>query len=188
MSSQRGGDGNEDYELASYNGSFSEDQSDYYGEYYGESGDEYGDGIGGETFESKFGPLKRFARNVHTGKYDNDIEVELSNIVANVGNVREINPAELEERKAIAVENLKLQLNALTREADAGILSHISLLSISSRQLITPNVEDPVLSHDPSTEVHWKDFFTALDNADKAIKITNVGILKIEMKKVSLIS
>ena len=188
MSSQRGGDGNEDYELASYNGSFSEDQSDYYGEYYGESGDEYGDGIGGETFESKFGPLKRFARNVHTGKYDNDIEVELSNIVANVGNVREINPAELEERRAIAVENLKSQLKAMTNQADAGILSHISLLSISSRQLITPNVEDPVLSHDPSTEVHWKDFFTALDNADKAIKITNVGILKIEMKKVSLIS
>jgi hypothetical protein len=190
MSSQRGGDGNEDYELASYNGSFSEDQSDYYGEYYGESGDEYGDGIGDETFESKFGPLKRFALNVHTGKYDNDIEEEVSNVVANAGNVREINPAELEERRAIAVENLKLQLKALTNQADTGVLSHFYLMSNSTREreigapAIPPNVEEPVLSHDPLTEVHWKEFFTSLENADKAIKITNISIRKIEMKKV----
>jgi hypothetical protein len=157
---------------------------DYEGEgddYYGES-DEYGDGYGDETFESKFGSLKRFALNVHTGKYDNDIDLELrSDVIAETaGNRREIDPAELEERRAIAVESLKSQLKALTRQADAGILSRISLFSST----ITSNVEDQVLSHDPSTEMHWKELFTALDNADKAIKITNISIRKIEMKKV----
>jgi hypothetical protein len=89
----------------------------------------------------------------------------------------------LEGRRAIAVENLKSQLKVLTREADTGILSRISLSSISSHQLITPDVEEPVLSHDPSTEMHWRESFTALDNADKAIKITDIIIRKIEMKK-----
>jgi hypothetical protein len=109
-----------------------------------------------------------------------EIDIELSNFVTNVGNVREINPAELEERRAIAVENLKSQLKALTREADTGVLSRISLFSST----IISNVEDSVLSHDPSTEVHWKESFTALENADKAINIQNISITKIEMKKV----
>jgi hypothetical protein len=32
--------------------------------------------------------------------------------------------------------------------------------------------------------VHWKEFFTALENSDKAIKITIINVGKIEMKKV----
>jgi Leucine-rich repeat (LRR) protein len=155
------------------------DGSDGSGGSYGESDDEYGDSNINDAFESKFGPLKRFALNVHTGKYDNEIEVEMSNIVANVGNVREIDPADLEERRAFAVENLKLQLKGLAHEADTGVLSRITLLSST----ITPDVEEPVLSHDPSTEMYWKESFTALENADKAIKIQNISITKIEMIK-----
>lgn len=51
-----------------------------------------------------------------TGDYDIEIEVELRGnvIVESVGIFCENNPADLEERKTIAVEKLKLQLKGLT--------------------------------------------------------------------------
>jgi hypothetical protein len=115
MSSQDSGDGNEDYELASYNGSFSEEylgESEFDGGSYGESDDDYGDSNINDKFESKFGPLKHFALNVHTGKYDTEIDLELRSEVidANDRNRREIDPAELDARRAFTVENLKSQL------------------------------------------------------------------------------
>jgi hypothetical protein len=106
-------------------------------------------------------------------------------IAETAGNRREIDPAELEERRAIAVENLKLQLKGLAHEVDTGVLSLIYLLSNSTRvtEIGPPNVEEPVLSHDPSLETHWTEFFTALENSDKAIKITSIHFTKIEMIK-----
>jgi hypothetical protein len=182
---------NDDYPAYDYEGEgYGEnDGSDY----YGESGDEYGDGIGDETFESKFGSLKRFALNLRTGKYDTEIDLEMRSdvIYANDGNVvREIDPAELDARRAFAVENLKLQLKGIAHEADTGVLSRITLMSNSTRvreigaPAIQPNVEEAVLSHDPSTDMHWKKFFTSLENADKTTEITLISIRKIEMKKV----
>jgi hypothetical protein len=71
-------------------------ESDYYGESIdsAESGDEYGDRNINYAFETKFGPLKRFAINVHTGKYDNDIDLELRTDVINEndGNLRKLTP------------------------------------------------------------------------------------------------
>jgi hypothetical protein len=205
-SHQESGDGNAEEE-ASYNYSYnyndegdpyygadydngSGDSAYYYGEsdYYGESGDDYGDSVGNGTFESKFDPLKRFALNVHTGKYDNEIGVELRTVdprtrhhfdfvESMLGNRHEINHADLEERRAIAVEKLKSQLKGLTHQADAGILDRIYL---SAYPTIT---EDPVLSHDPSTEMHWHELFTSMKNSDKTVKIFDISILKIEMKE-----
>jgi hypothetical protein len=90
-------------------------------------------------------------------------------------------------RRVIAVENLKLQLKGLAHEADTGILSRITLMSDISRVreigAIPPNVEEPVLSHDPSFDEYWKELFTSMENADTAIKITNINISKIEMTK-----
>jgi hypothetical protein len=188
------GYGENGYEIDDYP-AYYDYEGEGYGEhdgsdYYGESGDDYGDGIGIETFESKFGTLKHFALNLHTGKYDNEIEQELRSdvIVERAGNRREIDPADLDARRVIAEENLKLQLKGLAHEADTGILSSITLMSDSTRVreigAIPPNVEEPVLSHDPSFDEYWKEFFTSLENADKAAtKITNINISKIEMTK-----
>jgi hypothetical protein len=174
---------NDDYPAyGGYEGEgYGESENSDYNRLSVESMDGYGYDDSSETFESQFGPLKRFALNVHTGKYDNDIEVVMSSdvIAETAGNRREIDPADLEERRAFAVENLKLQLKGLAHEADTGVLSRITLLSST----ITPDVEEPVLSHDPSTEMYWKESFTALENADKAIKIQNISITKIEMIK-----